>query len=682
MIISNHFAGFRLVRLLGEPGGFGQTYEAERDGERYALKVLHASLVDSVGQERFRREIEALQRPKSENLVDVADYGVDRSGGRDYHWIAMPFIEGRTLKQELEALGGVMPPARARLIARGIALGLAALHEAQIIHRDIKPANVLITVDGTVKLLDFGLARFLDYSTLTEPGMFMGTPAYASPEQLRGEPDLATDLYALGVVLYELLAGQRPFVHGDIAALIRAILEEPPEPPGAFRAGVPRELEAIVMRLLEKEALRRPATAMEVADELKLNIATAAPGADPYPRDDEPLVFARVGDADVDDAVNAVLRGDTPTGIVVGITERAALVPARKAARANGAHFAVDPFLLRMAFPNYARTRALRDLPYAPPGVSPWQPDDLRGLDASADLARKVIREQHHCGASLFMSAHFAVTSLDDAWVRRDAKLLDDSLLARDAFDSEKPLFSLMAASMDFLCSETAVLQFANRMRRGRPDGFWLLLDPLAPPGVETHVISALRLALLLQDLGVPVVLSRVGCLRQFFMACGVGGVEVGLGRYDGFRLSDWRSPPRQGGPGRIPPRFEFPSLLCSLPQDKAALVLRSGLSPESDCSCSACLLSSSVEDRLGRTTEHNAAVLAREREVLAGVPTADRIGRLRDAVNRAQALTRRLRRLSAWNDRMEHLRVFDAALDEVGRTGLLGPGRAARRAS
>ena len=682
MIIGNEFAGFRLVRLLGEPGGFGQTYEAERGGERFALKVLHESLVDSVGHERFRREIEALRRPKSEHLVDVADFGVDASGGRTYHWIAMPFLEGRTLKQELDALGGVMPAARAQLVARGIALGLAALHEVQIVHRDVKPANVLITDAGTVKLLDFGLARFLDYSTLTEPGMFMGTPPYASPEQLRGEPDLATDLYALGVVLYELLAGQRPFVQRDIAALIRAILEEVPEPPSVFRSGVPAELDALVMRLLEKEPLRRPATATEVADDLKLTIATAPRGSEPYRRENEPLVFARVGEADVDDAVNAILRGDTPTGLVVGITERAALVPARKAARAHGAHFVVDPFLLRMAFANFVRTRALRDLPYAPPGVTPWQPDDLRGLDQSADLARNVIREQHHCGASIYMSAHFTVRSLDDAWLRRDTKLLDDSLLARDAFDADKPLFSILAASLDFLCSETAVLQFANRMRRGRPDGFWLMLDPLTPPGGETHLIYALRLAILLQDLGVPVIMSRVGSLRHFFLACGVGGVEVGLGRFDGFRLSDWRSPPRQGGPGRIPPRFDFPSLLCSLPQDKAALVLRSGLVPESECSCTACLLGSSVEDRLARATEHNAAVLAREREMLAGVSTPERIGRLRDAIARAGALGRRLRRLSSWNERMEHLRVFEASLDEVARTDLLAPGRAARRAS
>jgi hypothetical protein len=177
-------------------------------------------------------------------------------------------------------------------------------------------------------------------------------------------------------------------------------------------------------------------------------------------------------------------------------------------------------------------------------------------------------------------------------------------------------------------------------------------------------------------------VLSRVGTLRHLFLACGVGGVDIGLGRNDGFRLSDWRGMPRQGGPGRPPARFEFPSLLCTLPRDAAEAVLASGLVDESSCACNACLLSETVEGKLSRTAEHNMAVLARERRHLAGMSVAERITALRDAVQRAQALGRRLRRISSFNDRLEHLRVFGACLDEVERTGLLQPGRAARRAS
>ena len=679
-MVPENFAGFRLIRPLGNPGAFGQTFEAEREGQRFALKVLHESFLDSVDAERFRREVKALQLASSEHLVRCVDWGQELSGGRTYHWIAMPYVDGRTLREELKAAGGRFQPARARLIARGIALGLQALHELQIVHRDVKPENILITSDGVAQLLDMGLVRFLDRTTLTQQGALVGTPAYAAPEQLRGEPDIGSDLYALGVVLFELLAGRRPFINPDIAGLINAVLNEVPEPPSAFVSGIPPSLDDIVLRLLEKEPLRRPATAVEVAEELKPALAAAPPAREPYPRDAEPLIFVRAGDADVDDAVNGMLRGDIPTGLVIGITERAALVPGRKGARGHDAHFVVDPLLLRTAFPNFSRTRALRDLPYAPEGVAPWQPDDLRVGDASDELARRVITEQHNCGATVLLSANFAVQSFEDPWLKRCPRLLDASLSAAAAYG--KPLFAMVAASLDFLCSESAVLQLANRVRRGHPDGYWMMLDTLVPPGAETQALFALRLALLLQDTGVPVVLSRVGTLRHLFLACGAGGVDIGLGRNDGFRLSDWRGMPRQGGPGRPPARFEFPSLLCTLPREAAEAVLASGLVDESSCDCNACLLGKTVEGKLARTAEHNMAVLARERRHLTGMPVAERIGALRDAIQRAHALGRRLRRISSFNDRLEHLRVFGACLDEVERTGLLQPGRAARRAS
>lgn len=517
-MLGDELAGFRLIRLLGR-GAFGETYEAERDGHKFALKVLYESVLDSVDMERLRREVEALSRASNEHLVACAGWGQATSGGRAYHWIAMPYVNGRTLTAELAAAGGVIAPARAQLIGRGIVLGLQALHDLHIVHRDIKPDNVLITDDGVVKLLDLGLARFLDRTTLTQQGNFVGTPAYAAPEQLRGEPDLASDIYAVGVVLFQLLTGRLPFVCSDLAGLINAVLHEVPDPPSALTPGVPPELDELVLRLLEKEPLRRPATASDVADALSPALAVAPRSPKPYPRASEPLLFVRVGDADVDDAVNGMLRGDVPTGVVVGITEKNALVAARKGARGHDSHLGVDPLLLRTALANFSRTRALRELPYAPDGVKPWEPDDLRFGDVSDELARAVVGEQHNCGATVLFSANFATSSLEDPWLRRSSRLLDASLNAAAAYD--KPLFALAAASMNFLCSETAVVQFANRIRRGHPNGYWLMLDTLGWPGGETQMIFALRLALLLQDTGVPVVLSRVGPLRHFFWACG-----------------------------------------------------------------------------------------------------------------------------------------------------------------
>jgi serine/threonine protein kinase len=676
-------AGFRLLRPLGLPGSFGTVFEAERDGARFALKLFHAPLMTDEEEERFRREVEVLRQASHPNLVPYADSGIASFVDRRLPWIAMPYLDGRSLLDELRVSAGVLTPARVRHIARQIATGLGALHELHIVHRDLKPANVLIGTDDVVRILDFGVARFLDRTTMTERGALMGSPAYSSPEQLRGESDLATDLWALGVVMYELLAGHRPFVADDIGALVDAIRDEQPEPPSAHRPDVPRELDELVLDLLAKEPMRRPVSAAHVAELLTPSVQVAPARIEPFPDGDEPLIFLRVGQRDADAAVNACLRGDLPTGLVVPISERNALVVAGRAARAHDLSFSVDHLLWRMASSHFSRTKALRELPYAPDGLSPWRPDDLRSLQATRQVAHQVIDAQIERAANTLFAANFYFDGLDDPWLKRDAALLGDSLSARDAHGPHRRLFAPIAAAFEPLTSETALLALANRLSRGRPDGYWLLLDGVAPPGTVAHLIFSLRLARLLQEqLGVPVVFGRAGSLRHLFLACGIAGVEVGLGRLVGFRRADFVG--RQGGRGYAPAQWDTPSLLCSLSRDKARAVLESGEIPESTCSCSTCRGgAASLEERLNAAAEHNAAMLHLDRIELANMPVADRIDRLRSKIDHAQALGRRLRarKLLTTAD-FEHLTVWSRTLDEIAESGLLRPGYAARRAS
>lgn len=674
-------AGFRILSPLGLPGSFGTVFEAERHGQRYALKVFHAPLLTEDREERFRREVQVLQQASHPNLVPYADSGIASFAGRRLPWIAMPYIDGHSLLEELSSNRGFLPVARVRHIGRQIAAGLVALHERNIVHRDLKPANVLVGDDDVVRILDFGVARFLDRTTITSRGALMGSPAYASPEQLRGEADLATDLWALGVVMYELLAGRRPFGADDLGALIDAIRDEHPEAPSAHRPDVPEQLDQLVLDLLSKQPMRRPSGAREVTRLLEPNVHLAPPKAEPFPDAADPLVFVRVSGRDADAALNACLGGDAPTGLVASVTERSAAITARRAAQMHDLGFAVDPLVWRLASSNFSRTKSLRELPYAPGGLSPWRPNDLRSLEHSQDFARQVVGTQVDCAANLLFSANFYFDGLDDPWLKRNAALLDHSLRARDAHGPQRHLFAPIAATFEPLTSEEALLAVANRLSRGRPDGYWLLLDGVAPPGTVAHLIVSLRFARLLQEqLGVPVIIGRAGSLRHLFLACGVGGVEVGLGRLVGFRRSDFDGSQRRRG--YAPAQWEMPSLLCSLPRDKAQAVLDSGEVPESTCSCRICRDgNASLDERLEATAEHNAAILRIERQELARVPLADRIERLRANIDGARALSRRLRgrKLLTTTD-FEHLNIWSQALDEIAESGLLLPGRAVRR--
>ena len=385
-------AGFRLLRPLGLPGSFGTVFEAERDGLRYALKVFHAPLLTEKQEERFRSEVCVLQQVSHVNIVPYADSGIASFVGRHLPWIAMPYVKGRSLLEEIADAGGSLPIARVRYVSRQIAAGLAALHEHNIVHRDLKPANVLVGDDDVVRLLDFGVSRFLDRTTITSRGDLMGSPAYASPEQIRGDADLATDLWAVGIVMYELLAGRRPFDGDDLGALIDAIRDEQPEPPSAHRSDVPEDLDRLVLDLLAKEPMQRPYAADQLADALKPNVQVVSGGPEPLPDGGEPLIFLRVGRRDADAAMNACLGGDSPTGLVATISERTAAVTARKAAQLHDLSFAVDPLVWRMSSSNFSRTKSLRQLPYAPDGpdsLAPRRPPLIASRPSSRPRSRR-----------------------------------------------------------------------------------------------------------------------------------------------------------------------------------------------------------------------------------------------------------------------------------------------------
>ena len=286
---------YRVLAELGR-GGMGVVYRAEDPNlkRQVALKVMLPEVAaDPRAVARFRREAEAQARVEHEHVAVI--HHVGEVNGVPF--LAMPLLKGQTLAAALKA--NARPPlAEAVRIAREVAEGLAAAHAAGLVHRDIKPANVWL--DGPkrrVRILDFGLARAADPGTapapqpdgepLTASGAIVGTPAYMSPEQALGRPiDARSDLFSLGVLLYQMATGERPFTGQSSYAVLAAVLEHDPLPPHAVEPGVPGELSALVVRLLAKDPAARPASATEVARELEAiegGITLPAVRAVPFP---------------------------------------------------------------------------------------------------------------------------------------------------------------------------------------------------------------------------------------------------------------------------------------------------------------------------------------------------------------------------------------------------------------
>ncbi|HYU34041.1 MAG TPA: protein kinase [Thermoanaerobaculia bacterium] len=255
---------YEILEAIGG-GAMGEVYKARdlRLDRVVALKFLPAELArDPSARRRFLREAQAVAQLDHPNVATIYETG-ESEGGRAF--LALAFYEGETLQQKLAQEPLPLPETIG--IARQIAQGLAAAHRRQIVHRDIKPANIVVLPDGTVKLLDFGLAKLAGATTLTRLGSSPGTPAYKSPEQTRGEKvDPRSDLWALGVVLYEMVTGRVPFGGDYEQAVIYAILNEPPRPLEAGR--FPPELVAVIERALAKDPAARYATAEEMEEDL------------------------------------------------------------------------------------------------------------------------------------------------------------------------------------------------------------------------------------------------------------------------------------------------------------------------------------------------------------------------------------------------------------------------------
>src|SRR3954465_13507362 len=256
---------YRIVRKLGT-GGMANVYLAEDEvlGRRVAIKILndrHAG--DDQFVERFRREAKNAASLSHPNIVSI----YDRGQAEGTYYIAMEYLDGRSLK-ELIVARGPAPVNVAIEYARQILAAIRFAHRHGIVHRDIKPPNVLVDAEGRLKVTDFGIAR-AGASQMTEAGSIIGTAQYLSPEQARGAPvDQTSDLYSVGVVLYELLTGQVPFTGDTPLEIAMKHLSEVPKPPSEHRDDVPHDLDSVVLRALAKEPSERYPSAEEMDADL------------------------------------------------------------------------------------------------------------------------------------------------------------------------------------------------------------------------------------------------------------------------------------------------------------------------------------------------------------------------------------------------------------------------------
>jgi serine/threonine-protein kinase len=265
-MIGKTVSHYKITEKLGQ-GGMGVIYKAQdlKLDRFVALKFLPPHLTSSEEEkQRFIHEAKAASALQHNNICAIHE--IDETDDNQI-FICMDYYEGETLDKSIKEKP--LPIEESIYITIQIAQGLAKAHEKEIVHRDIKPANIMLTADGVVKILDFGLAKLSTQTKLTKESTTLGTVSYMSPEQAKGEEvDKRTDIWSLGVILYEMLTGQLPFKGEYESAVIYSILNDTQEPVTGLRTGMPMELERITNKCLQK----RPADRYQHVDELIVDL--------------------------------------------------------------------------------------------------------------------------------------------------------------------------------------------------------------------------------------------------------------------------------------------------------------------------------------------------------------------------------------------------------------------------
>ena len=232
-------------------------------GRTVAIKLFPASLAAGEGRERFMKEARVVGQISHPAIIAVHDMGIDESSSTPY--LVMEYVEGQPLERMIDK--GSIPFPRACAWVAEVAMALGVAHRKGIIHGDVKPANILISEEGRIKLTDFGMARLASRDSQDTP--LLGTPAYWCPEQILGKPqDAQSDIFSLGVVLYEMITGHRPFDADSLQGVCARIMSSTPLPPAQANPSLPTGLNELVMGCLEKDPARRRASAEDLADDL------------------------------------------------------------------------------------------------------------------------------------------------------------------------------------------------------------------------------------------------------------------------------------------------------------------------------------------------------------------------------------------------------------------------------
>lgn len=599
-MLGRNINGYIIKEFKGS-GSFGTVYSCEKSGITYAIKIFSFSFVFAEfakgDDNRITREIAALKSVSHPNVVSYIDDGEFFDNGVKYLYVIMDYVEGEDLSNYIKNTN--ISPEEATTIFKEILSGVNAIHAQHIVHRDLKPANIYISKNGQIKILDFGLSKLIDFTSITSTGAEIGSPLYMSPEQVKDgkNVDYRSDYYALGVIFFELLCKNNPY--GKVQSrteLYYKIINEPPISIRQFIPNITNAIDNLLSALLEKENYKRPNNASEILKYLKL-----LPYEDAEIRKEfVPSFFLRTWNEKT--VIEAYRKdGYDVENYIFPINHQNQQKNLLKNIMDSGANFMIDPATMRLAYDTFSEVKGLVALPYAPQGLNRLELDDLKTLSAKQDYVKKVVDAQIQYNPTYIVSPfHVSNNSNlvrikatdDENWFTLDVKLLYEAKDYLRSINCNSPLVGGLCIKTDILTTKSEREYFLNVVSALPCDIYWIYVDCIDNNSNPAQLYQYANTLLTLQkSTNKPVIAGRIGSFGLVLLAFGLFGFESGASRFESFYEDLYKN---ASDSYNMYLNYYFPELMRNVPIErknpaKIIRLLSSTIGKDISCSCPYC---------------------------------------------------------------------------------------------
>lgn len=654
--------GYQFLEFI-DSGSFGSVYKASKDGKSFAIKIFREDYVLKQYREkgelnRINREIQIMKSVDHPNLIKYIDDFKEILLGVPSYFLVMEYAEGLTLDHYIKE--EKLTTELVKDIFIKMLYGIQALHtirgednEKGIIHRDLKPQNIIIEKNRGIKIIDYGLSKIIDYTSITTTGSVMGSPAYMSPEQIRDSKyiDKRSDLYTLGVILYEMITNKFPYEFTSLPDLYEKILTAKPIPPRRWKPLLENKFENIILKLLEKEPFKRYSTINELIEVfISVESDSVAKSYDLTPR-----FFLRLYN---EKSVLEEFVADGDVRMYVEFPANHQVQQKGLLKMVNGDQFTtlIDPATMRLAYPAQGDVKGLQSLPYAPPKFTVITPEYLGSSEMQQQYVKQVIDEQVRLGGDVLISPYHYIHNTNvpatrrrnpvDEWFDLDIKLLKESIDYRASVKEylNKPLFAGICLNGDSLLDKTHTTDLLNLFSAFDCDGFFIYVDCIdnnTSGSILYHYIKTL--STLQKHTGKPVIAGRINSIGLGLLCCGITGFSSGAARFDSFYEDLYKE---ETEAFNLYERFYLPELLSTISVDRRSPVkLAAIMDIMGSCNCYYCNNKSYIDLVKSKNSKlHFLEVIHTEVEKIKQQHELDRIsyflGRIDNAIDNYKRLT------------------------------------------